>query len=82
MKIVWDEHKRKSNLSKHGLDFASFSLDMLENAYYEQSYLGRIKAIFRLEDNILAVIFAALGKEALSIISFRPASKNERNKLQ
>jgi uncharacterized DUF497 family protein len=35
----------------------------------------------RLEDNSLVVIFGLLGKEALSIISMRAASKAERKLL-
>ncbi|MBU6269428.1 MAG: BrnT family toxin [Sphingomonadales bacterium] len=76
--MVWDEPKRISNLAKHGLDFAT-----LDEAFFLASHVvaarnGRAKAIGRLADGTIAVIFAALGSEGLSVISMRPASARER----
>jgi uncharacterized protein len=79
MKIVWDETKRTSNVIKHGLDFAELDFDFFETATFAPAKSGRLKAIGRFKDGTIAVVFAVLGTEGLSIVSMRPASKLERN---
>lgn len=86
MKIVWDEPKRRANLEKHGFDFADISdLDwasaIIEDGKPDASGGRRLKAIGYFRDGTAAVIFATLGTEAISIISFRPASDRERRRL-
>jgi uncharacterized protein len=81
MKIVWDDNKRKANIIKHGYDFADFDHEMLDKAYIEEAHSNRFKAIFLLKDNTVIVIFGFLGREAISIISMRPARKDERKLL-
>lgn len=86
MKIVWDEPKRYANLAKHGLDFADVGeLDWQNVVVVEASPTDsgrrRLKAIGYFRDGAAAVVFALLGMEAISIISFRPASRNERRHL-
>ena len=86
MKIVWDEPKRHANLAKHGLDFADVGeLDwqtaVVVEALPTDSGRRRLKAIGYFRDGAAAVVFALLGMEAISIISFRPASRNERRCL-
>jgi uncharacterized DUF497 family protein len=79
MLIVWDEPKRLSNLAKHGLDFADVENGFdWANASITPVKDGRLKALGKLSDGTVVVIFAMLGTEALSIISLRPASKRER----
>ncbi|TKT80951.1 BrnT family toxin [Aquamicrobium sp. LC103] len=75
MKIVWDEPKRLANLDKHGLDFD------WAHAVIEGDRDRRFKAISYFVDGAAVVIYAALGSEAISIISFRPASAKERRRL-
>ncbi|MFN3077946.1 MAG: BrnT family toxin [Alphaproteobacteria bacterium] len=80
MKIVYDPPKRLANLTKHGLDFA----DLENGAFFETALvcpakLGRFQAIGRFEDGTIAVVFAMLGSEGLSVVSMRPASKKERS---
>ncbi|RWB00304.1 MAG: hypothetical protein EOS07_22740 [Mesorhizobium sp.] len=75
MKIVWDEPKRLADIEKHGWILPrwmrNFSLaDRL-------MAIGRM-AIGRMIDGIVAVIFARLGSEGITIISMRPANPNER----
>jgi uncharacterized DUF497 family protein len=41
-----------------------------------------MKAVGYFEDGTAVVIFATLGTEAISIISFRPASERERKVLR
>jgi uncharacterized DUF497 family protein len=43
--------------------------------------LGRYRAIGRLRNGVIAVIFVYLGREGLSVISMRPASSRERRLL-
>jgi uncharacterized protein len=86
MKIVWDERKRHINLAKHGLDFADIvDLDwanaLVEDAKPDATGKRRLKAIGYFQDGTAAVIFASLGVEAISIISFRPASAKEARRL-
>lgn len=81
MQITWDEPKRLANLEKHGLDFASVILFDWASAMIETGHSNRFRAIGRFQDGTAVVVFAALGTEAVSIISFRPASSKERKML-
>jgi uncharacterized DUF497 family protein len=80
MKIVYDPPKRLANLAKHGLDFADLEDGtFFETALVRPAKLGRFQAIGRFENGVVAVVFALLGSEGLSIISMRPASEKERS---
>ncbi|WP_455272916.1 BrnT family toxin [Rhizobium herbae] len=81
MKIIWDEPKRIANFQKHGLDFADVVDFEWETAVIDATYSSRMKAIGFFADGTAVVIFATLGVEAISIISFRPASAKERKVL-
>lgn len=79
MKIVWDEPKRIVNLARHGLDFASLTVEYFEAATVYPAKAGRFLAIGELNGRIVvAVVFKPLGYEAVSVISMRPASRKER----
>lgn len=82
-RILWDEAKRQSNLDKHGLDFidavmvldSPFRLDiesMRGGEQRTQSFAYVFDAL-----TVLTVVHAAR-KDALRIVSFRPASEEER----
>lgn len=79
--IVWDEPKRLTNLAKHGLDFADLDEDFFLAAKVVPAKNGRHMAIGRLADGTVAVVFALLGTEGVSVISMRPASRKERGLL-
>lgn len=82
MKIVWDEPKRQSNLAKHGLDFASLTVEFFDDSTIFPSTAGRFVAVGNLNGEIVvAVVIKPLGAEALSVISMRPASRKERNAI-
>lgn len=86
MKIIWDEPKRLANIDKHSLDFADIGEFDWENALVAESRTDtrnkrRFKAIGYFRNGTAAVIFATLGSEAISIVSFRPASEKERRVL-
>lgn len=81
MKIVWDEPKRQVTLAGRGLDFADLTPEFFEGAVIVAAKKGRWMAIGRLNGLALAVVFTPLGREAVSVISMRPASRKERNLL-
>jgi uncharacterized DUF497 family protein len=81
MKIIWDEPKRIANVEKHGLDFTDLSLEFFLASLVVPAKNGRSKAVGRLQDGTVVVIFVTLGSEALSVISMRPARKDERSLL-
>jgi uncharacterized protein len=80
MKIVWDEPKRLANLEKHGLDFADLNETFFDNAVVIPSHnkSKRWVAVGVSIAGVVVVVFARLGREGVSIISMRPASRNER----
>ena len=80
MKIVWDEPKRLANLDKHGLDFADLDETFFGNALVLPSHNAsrRWVAVGVNIRGVIVVVFARLGREGVSIISMRPASRSER----
>jgi uncharacterized DUF497 family protein len=82
MQIIWDERKRDANIEKHGLDFEDLSFDFFLSAVTVPAKNGRRKAIVRLQNGIIAAIFVSLGSEALSVISMRPARRDERSLIE
>lgn len=78
MNILWDEPKRLANLAKHGLDFADLNENFFDSALVVPSYNKRWAGIGKNIRGVIVVVFVTLGKEAVSVISMRPASKNER----
>jgi uncharacterized DUF497 family protein len=78
MKILWDERKRLANLDKHGLDFADLNETFFDNALVLPSYNRRWRGIGKTIRGVVVVVFVTLGKEAVSVISMRPASRHER----
>lgn len=81
MAIVWEESRRRSNLAKHGLDFADLDEGFFLSSMVVPAKDGRHMAIGRLADGVIAVVFAVLGSEGVSVISMRPASRKERRLL-
>ena len=78
MRIVWDEPKRLANLDKHGLDFADLNETFFDSALVLPTYNKRWAGIGKNIRGVIVVVFVMLGKEAVSVISMRPASRNER----
>jgi uncharacterized protein len=80
MRIVWDKPKRLANLDKHGLDFADLNETFFDNALVIPSHnrSKRWVAIGVTIRGVVVVVFARLGREGVSIISMRPASRSER----
>jgi len=82
LKIIWDETKRIANIEKHGLDFADLYFEFFLTSAIVPARHGRMKAIGRMKDGVVAAIFVRLGSEALSVISMRPARKDERSLVE
>lgn len=82
MLIVWDEHKRRANISKHGFDFAILTEEFFLRSVIVPANRGRKMAIGRLDDGTIAVVFARLGTQGISIVSMRVASAKERRVLE
>jgi uncharacterized DUF497 family protein len=78
MKIIWDEPKRLANLAKHRMNFADLNEKFFDQAFVLPALGNRHRAIGVNIRGVICVVFAYYGKEAISIISMRPASSNER----
>ncbi len=81
MRYIWDESKRKANLSKHGLDFADAEnvfmgpLVLIEDSredYGEQRMIG-----IGLLDCLVVLIVHVETDETIRIISMRKADTDE-----
>lgn len=79
MKILWDEPKRLKNIEKHGFDFAALDMDFFAASVVVPAKQGRAMAIGEFQGVVVvAVVFAPLGSEAISVISMRVATTKER----
>jgi hypothetical protein len=84
VRILWDETKRQANLDKHGLDFidavmvleSPFRLD-IESVRSNERRMQSFAYVF----DMLAVLTVVhmVREDALRIVSFRPASEEERS---
>ena len=85
--FVWDETKRRSNLEKHGLDFKDAHLvyDDPDKLTYDSSRFGERRlldlAFAIVKGKLLALIYTERG-EAVRVISFRTASREEREQYE
>ncbi len=82
--ILWDEAKRQANLDKHGLDFLD-AVMVLESPYRldiesVRSSEQRTQSFAYVFD-VLAVLTVVhvTREDAMRIVSFRPASEEERS---
>jgi uncharacterized DUF497 family protein len=78
MKIVWDEPKRLANLKKHSLDFRDLTEAFFVDALIIPSRDKRWRGIGPNANGVICVVFARYGREAVSVISMRPARVDER----
>ena len=60
------------------LDFADLNETFFDSALVLPSHQNRWLGIGKNMHGVIVVVFVALGKGAVSLISMRPASKNER----
>lgn len=84
LRILWDEAKWQANLDKHGLDFVD-AVMVLESAYrldVESMRGGEWRTqSFAYVFDVLAVLTVVhvARDDTLRIVSFRPASEEERS---
>lgn len=82
MELEWDEEKRRSNLAKHGLDFANAAwvlesdirLDLPTMRHGEQ----RTQSIAYVYDRLAVLTVVHKSGRVARIVSFRTASVEER----
>ncbi len=87
MRFEWDERKNRSNIRRHGIDFADVpsvfghpmlvGLDTREN-YGEDRWIG----VGLLRDVVVVVVYAEPNEETVRIISARKATRNEAQRYQ
>jgi hypothetical protein len=87
MRLIWDESKRDRNLRVHGFDFEEAYAFWWDDALIVASYSSRsgrirLRATGQLNDRLVTIIFSPLGAEAYSIISVRPAGRQERREYE
>lgn len=84
---VWDEAKRESNLTKHGLDFLDAYLvyENPDKCTYQSSREGEVRLIdiatAVVHGRLLTLIYTKRGDD-IRIISFRPSSREERKRYE
>ena len=85
--FVWDEAKRRFNLEKHGLDFKDAHLvyDNPDKCTYDASREGESRlmdlAMAVIKGRLLTLIYTERGGD-IRVISFRPASREERKQYE
>ena len=87
MRFEWDERKNRTNIRRHGIDFADVAsvfahpmlvgLDTGED-YGEDRWIG----VGLLRDVVVVVVYAEPDEDTVRIISARKATKNEAQRYQ
>lgn len=82
MKFEWDETKRESNLSKHGVDFVDAALLLMGKPLIAQSPRPgsdavRYVAVGAVNENLYTTVYTMRGN-LYRIISVRSASREEK----
>ncbi|MCL4485909.1 MAG: BrnT family toxin [Nitrospirae bacterium] len=83
MEFEWDETKRMTNISKHGLDFVdglkAFRNRLLVRKDSRKEYgEDRWQGIGEIEGQIVVLVFTERSPKRIRIISLRKANKYER----
>lgn len=82
MNLVWDETKRKANLSKHGLDFADAGQVLESRFRFDIETIregeARVQSFSHVMNRLAVLTVVHLEREsAIRVISFRNASQRE-----
>lgn len=82
MRVEWDEAKRRSNIRRHGIDFAAVEkvLDDATITFLDDRFdYGELRFLtFGLLNDKVLVITHTETDEVIRVISVRKASKNEQ----
>lgn len=81
MRYTWDEAKRRSNIEKHGIDFAAVSLFEWHVAWVRADVRydyteARLRAVAPIGDRLFAMAFT-IERRSIRVISLRRASRRE-----
>jgi uncharacterized DUF497 family protein len=84
--LEWDEAKRKSNIQRHGLDFADawevFHAPMVTSPDDREDYgEDRTVGIGFLRDLVVVILFTERFPSVIRVISLRKATNYERQSL-
>ena len=83
MRFIWEEAKRKSNLAKHGYDFADahrvFESPLVLAEDRRDDYGEQRMLALGLLDDVLLLIAHVENDDSIRIISMRKATKHETN---
>jgi uncharacterized DUF497 family protein len=87
MKFEWDEVKNRSNIRKHGFDFADapeiFRGPLLALPNTREDYgEDRWVAIGLLRNRVVVLAFAQPAEDVIRIISLRKADRDERKEFE
>ena len=80
--LTWDEAKRASNLTKHGLDFADviqFDFETSLHDIDDREAYGEVReiAVDWCGERLCVLVFVRRGDDEIRVISLREASKSE-----
>lgn len=82
MVLEWDEQKRRSNLRKHGLDFADaawvLDSDIRFDLTTQRNGEVRMQSMAYVYDRLAVLTVIHVPGHRTRIVSFRPASREER----
>jgi uncharacterized protein len=87
MRFEWDEAKNRSNIRKHGFDFADaeemFRGTLIAEPDTREDYgERRWQGIGVIGERIVQIVFAEVGAETIRIISLRKATRRERKEYE
>ena len=82
MKIIWDDDKRRTNIQKHGFDFADAAtlLDSLTYTFEDARFAygeRRFITMGMLRETVVVIAHTETARQ-IRIISMRKATKHER----
>ena len=82
MKIIWDDDKRRTNIQKHGFDFADAAtlLDSLTYTFEDARFAygeRRFITLGMLRETVVVIAHTETARQ-IRIISMRKATKHER----
>lgn len=87
MRFEWNEHKNRTNIRKHGIDFADaweiFTHPMLVALDDREDYIeDRWVGIGMLKSRIVVVVYTERGEDTIRIISLRKALAYEQKRYE
>ena len=81
MRFIWDETKRKSNLAKHGYDFADvacvFAGEVFRRGDDRYDYGEQRMIAIGMLENVTVMVVHVESDDTIRIISMRRADKHE-----